>query len=110
MKLDITKIVKNQGYTITDLAKATNISRTTLNKYINQPETVLQMNLQYLEQLCTILGCTPNDILIPEKYFEQNSELRKEYLKAELNLLDLEEKSIIEKKQEIESQLKSLEG
>lgn len=108
MKLNIKNLAKKQGYTATELAEITNISRVTINKYFNSKPEVKQIDLEYLEKLCNTLGCTPNDILVPEVPFGKNKELRKKYLQTELELLELEEKNLLEKKEELQEKIKTL--
>lgn len=64
MRLDIKKQLKKANITRYKLAKLLDVSYPTISKIYNGEASTI--NLNTLEQLCIILNCTPNDVLVFE--------------------------------------------
>lgn len=74
MKLDFKKFIDKSGLTQTQIAKELNVSYPTINNLYNG--TAKSIYFDKLEELCNLLNCTPNDVLIMAKQHEEkdNSE------------------------------------
>lgn len=62
MKIDIKKKLSEAGMTRYELAKKINVTYPTIDKIYKGTST--SINFEILENMCIILNCTPNDILV----------------------------------------------
>lgn len=62
MKIDIKKKLSEAGMTRYELAKKLDITYPTIDKIYKGTSTSIK--LEILENICIILNCTPNDILV----------------------------------------------
>lgn len=62
MRLNFKQFIDTSGFTQTQIAKELNISYPTINNLYNG--TAKSIYFDKLEELCTLLHCTPNDVLI----------------------------------------------
>ncbi len=62
MKLNFKQFIDDSGLTQTQLAKKLNVSYPTINNLYNG--TAKSIYFDKLEELCDLLNCTPNDVLI----------------------------------------------
>lgn len=62
MKLNFKQFIDKSGITQTQLAKELNVSYPTINNLYNN--TAKSIYFDKLEELCNLLNCTPNDVLI----------------------------------------------
>lgn len=65
MKLIIEQLCEKKKLTRYELAKRLNVTYPTIDRIYKGQSTSIK--LEILENLCNILNCTPNDILIPDK-------------------------------------------
>ncbi|EYR70727.1 hypothetical protein O209_12870 [Lactiplantibacillus plantarum WHE 92] len=71
IKIDLKKLAKSKGFTLTDISKATGISMNTLSVLGRNVSTGIQFDT--LDKICRFLTCTPNDIIkvLPDDYIVQ---------------------------------------
>ncbi|KRL77285.1 prophage p2b protein 2, phage transcription regulator, cro ci family [Secundilactobacillus paracollinoides DSM 15502 = JCM 11969] len=61
IKIDLKKLAKSKGFTLTDISKATGISMNTLSVLGRNVSTGIQFDT--LDKICRFLTCTPNDVI-----------------------------------------------
>ncbi|MBS0954702.1 helix-turn-helix domain-containing protein [Lactiplantibacillus plantarum] len=61
IKIDLKKLAKSKGFTLTDISKATGISMNTLSVLGRNVSTGIQFDT--LDKICRFLACTPNDVI-----------------------------------------------
>lgn len=72
MKLNFKKIIDTSGLTQTQIAKELNVSYPTINNLYNG--TAKSIYFDKLEELCNLLHCTPNDVLIMDANSENKND------------------------------------
>lgn len=61
----IKKLIKENRYTIVTLARELQVSRTTIYRWINEPDTIKDIKVTTFMKLCSLLQCKYED-LIPD--------------------------------------------
>lgn len=64
MKISIQSIMEEKGITRYELAKCIGVTYPTIDNIYKGASTSIK--LEILEAICIELGCTPNDIIVPE--------------------------------------------
>lgn len=65
MRLNFKQLIDTSGLTQTQIAKELNVSYPTINNLYNG--TAKSIYFDKLEELCNLLHCTPNDVLIMDR-------------------------------------------
>lgn len=80
IRMNIEKLLKNKGKSKYWLCQKMNITSRNLNRIIRGDTTAI--SFKYIEELCTLLECTPNDLMtiISDKEFIKESNTKKAYI------------------------------
>ena len=73
IKINIDELLKKNKKTKYYIKKHMNITSRNLNRIINGETT--SISFKYIEELCTLLNCTPGDLIILEKEDSKVKEL-----------------------------------
>lgn len=78
VKLNIEKLLKDKGKSKYWLCQKMNITSRNLNRIIRGDTTAI--SFKYIEEFCTLLECTPNELMniIPDKEFIKEENAKKQ--------------------------------
>lgn len=103
MRLNFKQLIDTSGLTQTQIAKELNVSYPTINNLYNG--TAKSIYFDKLEELCNLLHCTPNDVLIIE---DQNKDTPNTIISTEDTCLTLPDSLKQLVKSEVHSEIKTV--